>query len=234
MYVQRLCIPLLLHTEQIQRTGLMAATRASGRKCLQGAIKTHFGELGPSLSRCPLGRGGDGIAICHGVTAGIQAMQQGGQHPSQRHLPDGLCARELEEPDPRDLRGLRLQLEEAEAKSPQVSCRGTGKRLRGGGGFHVGAQGDACVFDLQNWNPVVSSAPCDEPVQLLLFLNVGTEKDLSSRKLAHAAAAATGFGGQIVWDDSKPDGISKKQLDMSQLAAFIWFGEELNVQLGRL
>jgi GDP-L-fucose synthase len=30
-------------------------------------------------------------------------------------------------------------------------------------------------------------------------------------------ATATGFQGEIAWDDSKPDGTPKKQLDVSRL-----------------
>ena len=55
-----------------------------------------------------------------------------------------------------------------------------------------------------------------------MFLNVGTGVDLSIRELAEAVAEATGYGGTIEWDTSKPDGTPKKQLDVSRLASLGW------------
>ena len=73
--------------------------------------------------------------------------------------------------------------------------------------------GEACIFALENFQPV------PEEMQ---FLNVGTGMDLTTRELAEAVAAATGFLGEIHWDPSKPDGTPKKQLDVSRLAGMGW------------
>ena len=35
-------------------------------------------------------------------------------------------------------------------------------------------------------------------------------------------AKATGFKGQIIWDTKKPDGVLKKQLDISRLKNMGW------------
>ena len=51
---------------------------------------------------------------------------------------------------------------------------------------------------------------------------MGTGIDLSIRELAEAGAKATGFGGTIEWDTSKPNGTPKKQLDVSRLARLGW------------
>lgn len=51
---------------------------------------------------------------------------------------------------------------------------------------------------------------------------MGTGLDLTIRELAEAVAHATGFGGEILWDASKPDGTPKKQLDVSRLAELGW------------
>ena len=51
---------------------------------------------------------------------------------------------------------------------------------------------------------------------------MGTGVDRTIRELADAVAAATGFRGEIHWDASKPAGTSKKQLDVSRLAAMGW------------
>ena len=46
--------------------------------------------------------------------------------------------------------------------------------------------------------------------------------DLTIGALAEAVAEATGYGGEILWDTSKPDGTPRKQLDVSRLAALGW------------
>ena len=74
---------------------------------------------------------------------------------------------------------IRRFHEAAEANAPSVTCWGTGSPQREF--LHVDDLGEACVFALENWSP----AP-DE----LTYLNVGTGKDLSIRKLAEAVAQA--------------------------------------------
>ena len=73
--------------------------------------------------------------------------------------------------------------------------------------------GEACVFALEHWSP----APGEHT-----YLNVGTCKDLSIREVADAVATATGYQGAIDWDSNKPDGTSKKELDVSRLATLGW------------
>ena len=106
---------------------------------------------------------------------------------------------------------IRRFHEAAEANAQSVTCWGTGSPLREF--LHVDDLGEACVFALERWQP-----QADEP----MFLNVGTGVDLSIRELAEAVAEATGYGGTIEWDTSKPDGTPKKQLDVSGLASLGW------------
>lgn len=106
---------------------------------------------------------------------------------------------------------IRRFHEAAEANTPTVTCWGTGTPLREF--LHVDDLGEACVFALERWQP-----QADHPA----FLNVGTGLDLSIRELAEAVAEATGYGGTVEWDISKPDGTPKKQLDVSRLKALGW------------
>jgi GDP-L-fucose synthase len=55
-----------------------------------------------------------------------------------------------------------------------------------------------------------------------LHLNVGTGKDLSIKELADLVAKKAGFGGEIEWDASKPDGTPRKVLDITRLQALGW------------
>ena len=106
---------------------------------------------------------------------------------------------------------IRRFHEAAERGDASVTCWGSGTPLREF--LHVDDLGEACVFALENWQP----RPEEQQ-----FLNVGTGVDLTIRELAEAVAAATGFQGEILWDNSKPDGTPKKQLDVSRLAALGW------------
>ena len=51
------------------------------------------------------------------------------------------------------------------------------------------------------------------------IVNVGTGQDCTIRALAETIAELSGFGGEIRWDRSKPDGMPRKVLDVSRLIA---------------
>ncbi|EDY39381.1 GDP-fucose synthetase [Cyanobium sp. PCC 7001] len=115
---------------------------------------------------------------------------------------------------------IRRFHEAAERGDASVTCWGTGTPLREF--LHADDLGEACVFALEHWDPAAADAPRDGAGDPLAFLNVGTGVDLSIRELAEAVAKATGFGGEILWDTTKPDGTPKKQLDVSRLASLGW------------
>lgn len=60
------------------------------------------------------------------------------------------------------------------------------------------------------------------------LINVGTGKDISIRELATMIAEETGFGGEVRWDASKPDGMPRKCLDVTRLSAL---GYEAKISL---
>jgi len=115
---------------------------------------------------------------------------------------------------------IRRFHEASERGDASVTCWGTGTPLREF--LHVDDLGEACVFALEHWDPFSADAMRDEAGDPLTFLNVGTGVDLTIRELAEAVATATGFGGELLWDSSKPDGTLKKQLDVSRLATLGW------------
>ena len=53
-------------------------------------------------------------------------------------------------------------------------------------------------------------------------INVGTGKELTIRRLAELVAAAVGFGGEIWFDATKPDGTMRKLTDVSKLHSLGW------------
>ena len=106
---------------------------------------------------------------------------------------------------------IRRFYEAVDRGDSSVTCWGTGSPMREF--LHVDDLGEASVFALEQWQPGSNE---------LHFLNVGTGMDISIRDLADAVALATGFKGEIFWDESKPDGTPKKQLDVSRIAALGW------------
>ncbi|MGB7188982.1 MAG: GDP-L-fucose synthase [Acidobacteriaceae bacterium] len=78
---------------------------------------------------------------------------------------------------------------------------------------------EACVF-LMNLPEEKFDAllRADEPP----LLNVGTGEDLSIRELAEMICRIAGFGGELSFDASKPDGTPRKLLDVSRIHALGW------------
>ena len=54
------------------------------------------------------------------------------------------------------------------------------------------------------------------------LLNVGCGEDLTIRDLAALVQRVVGHTGEIVWDDSKPDGTPRKLMDVSRITALGW------------
>lgn len=54
------------------------------------------------------------------------------------------------------------------------------------------------------------------------IVNVGWGEDLSIRSLAELVREIVGYGGEIRYDDSRPDGTPRKLLDVSKLASLGW------------
>ena len=52
--------------------------------------------------------------------------------------------------------------------------------------------------------------------------NIGTGKDITIKELADTIQKVVGHQGQIIWDSSKPDGTSRKLMDVSKMSANGW------------
>ncbi len=101
-----------------------------------------------------------------------------------------------------------------------VECWGSGKPMREF--MHADDLGEAVVFALENWDPFLESSPKDSHGKTLTHLNVGTGKEISIYELSKKIAKATGFKGQIKWDNSKPDGTFRKRLDVTNIKSIGW------------
>ena len=93
----------------------------------------------------------------------------------------------------------------------KVVCWGTGSPLREF--LYVDDFADACKFVLENWKPQKKD---------IKYLNVGTGFDIKIKEVAEIISKKCGYNGVIEWDNSKPDGTPKKQLDISKIMNLGW------------
>ncbi len=98
----------------------------------------------------------------------------------------------------------------------EVVCWGSGEPRREF--LYADDLGRACVFLMENY---------DEEQ----FINVGFGSDVTIRELAETVKRITGFGGEIIWDRTKPDGTPRKWMDSSRLLALGW-KPEVNLEQG--
>jgi GDP-L-fucose synthase len=91
--------------------------------------------------------------------------------------------------------------------SASVTLWGTGSPKREF--LHSDDLGRACLFLLENYHDDVA-------------INVGVGDDISIRDLADLIQRIVGFEGDVLWDDTKPDGTPRKLLDVSRITALGW------------
>jgi GDP-L-fucose synthase len=104
--------------------------------------------------------------------------------------------------------GLMLRFHEAVTNGKKVvQCWGTGTPLREF--LFVDDLADALIFMIENYNDSQ-------------FLNLGSGKEITIKKLTELVAKITEFTGTIEWDTSKPDGTPRKVLEMSKLHSLGW------------
>jgi GDP-L-fucose synthase len=105
--------------------------------------------------------------------------------------------------------GLMRRFHEAkESGAKAVTVWGTGKARREF--LHVDDMADAAVFLMERYDE-------SEPI------NVGRCADVTIRDLAESIAEIVGFAGDILFDNTKPDGTPRKLLDVSKIGRLGWF-----------
>ena len=102
---------------------------------------------------------------------------------------------------------IRRFVEATEVGAPSVTVWGSGTPLREF--LHVDDLASAVLLAAENYDDS-------------MHLNIGTGEDLSIKALAEQIGLLSGFGGEIIWDTSKPDGTPRKTLDVSRINAMGW------------
>jgi GDP-L-fucose synthase len=113
-------------------------------------------------------------------------------HPQNSHVPAAL---------------IRRFHEAKAAGEPSVAVWGTGSPRREF--LAVDDLADACVFVMNHYSDVG-------------FLNIGSGQEITIAEFAHLIAEVVGYPGQITFDAFHPDGMPRKLLDSSKLAALGW------------
>ena len=101
-----------------------------------------------------------------------------------------------------------------------VICWGTGTPLREF--LFVDDLAEACLFAIENWDPNKQNAPKDKKGNSLYWLNVGSEEEISISNLANLVAEIVDYRGEIIWDNTKPDGTPRKKLNTSRMKKLGW------------
>lgn len=102
----------------------------------------------------------------------------------------------------------------------EVLCWGSGKPLREF--LYVDDLAEACIFLLNNWDPRINNSPLDKNGNLLNWINVGSNFEISIKDLAKKIADIMNYKGKILWDADKPDGTLRKKLDTSCIQNLGW------------
>ena len=102
---------------------------------------------------------------------------------------------------------IRRFHEAKQTAAATLTCWGTGTPLREF--LHADDLAGACVFLMRKYS--------EEQ-----FINVGSGSEITIRQLAELIQRVVGYAGEIVWDNSKPDGTPRKLMDSSRLFAMGW------------
>ena len=106
------------------------------------------------------------------------------------------------------LPALIKKIHEAKTRNePEVVVWGTGSPRRES--LHVDDLADACILLMDKY---------DESE----MINVGSGEDLSIKELALLIRNVIGFKGEIIFDESKPDGAPRKLLDIGKIGKLGW------------
>ncbi len=104
--------------------------------------------------------------------------------------------------------------------SKKVVCWGDGSPLREF--MHVDDLAKAVLHVLEFWDLNSNEAPKDANGEFLNYLNVGTGKEISIKKLAEKVATKFEYLGEIEWDLSKPNGTPRKLLNIEKIRSLGW------------
>jgi GDP-L-fucose synthase len=109
----------------------------------------------------------------------------------------------------------------------QVSLWGTGTVLREF--MHSDDMADACVYLMENvdFKDLIAYRKNDVGEEVAketrnTHINIGVGHDLTIKQLAEKVKSILGFKGDLLWDNTKPDGTGRKLLNVDRLHNLGW------------
>jgi GDP-L-fucose synthase len=112
---------------------------------------------------------------------------------------------------------IRKMHEAKQANAKEVVVWGSGTPRREF--LYSDDMADACIHLLEQPEERLEPLFSDQHPPLV---NIGCGQDLTIRELAEMVRDATGYGGSLAFDTSKPDGTMRKLLDVGRLHAMGW------------
>lgn len=94
-----------------------------------------------------------------------------------------------------------------ENNDASVTCWGDGSPTREF--LYSDDLADACIFLMENYN---SSD----------IINIGIDNEITMKELAEKIKNITGFGGELIWDTTKPNGVPKRKICNQKLYDMGW------------
>jgi GDP-L-fucose synthase len=108
--------------------------------------------------------------------------------------------------------------------SPTVTVWGTGTPRREF--LYSDDMADACVYLMnlpdETFRTMLGSDEARTGVFTPPLVNIGVGEDITIAQLAELVASATSYKGEIVFDQTKPDGTPRKLMDVSKLSNLGW------------
>ena len=84
--------------------------------------------------------------------------------------------------------------------------------------LHVDDMANACVFVMEQDRQKLA-AQCSD---MISHVNIGTGADCTIRELSETMAKVIGYSGQVIFDQSKPDGAPRKLLEVDRVRILGW------------
>lgn len=84
--------------------------------------------------------------------------------------------------------------------------------------LHVDDMANACVFVMEQDRQKLA-AQCSD---MISHVNIGTGADCTIRELSETMAKVIGYSGQVIFDQSKPDGAPRKLLEVNRVRILGW------------
>ncbi|MCE9551576.1 MAG: GDP-L-fucose synthase [Betaproteobacteria bacterium] len=116
---------------------------------------------------------------------------------------------------------IRKFHEAKNSSAPNVTVWGTGTPRREF--LYSDDMADACVYLINladdKFQPLLAA---NRNYGLSPVINIGVGEDVTIKELAELVKQAVGYGGEIIYDPSKPDGTPRKLLDISRNRELGW------------